>query len=116
MLIQLVSIEVLPGHREAFLEAFRINWKGTRQEPGNLRFDLLCDPDDENSFTVYEIFTGLDALKAHGQTDHYRTCIDMITPITTGRRSKRYFQPELVEDTPPAGRSAPDRPNSGSHV
>ena len=64
MLVQLVSIEVLPGHRDEFIEAFRINWEGTRQEPGNLRFDLLCDPEDQNRFTVYEIFTGIEALKA----------------------------------------------------
>ncbi|MCF3974257.1 antibiotic biosynthesis monooxygenase [Paracoccus salsus] len=104
MLIQLVSIEVLPGHRDDFLEAFRINWQGTQREPGNLRFDLLCDPEDDNRFTVYEIFIDEDALKAHGQTDHYRRCIERITPITTGQRTKRYFRPALVEDTPPAGR------------
>ncbi|MDP5308756.1 antibiotic biosynthesis monooxygenase [Paracoccus spongiarum] len=105
MLIQLVSIQVLPGHRDRFIEAFRINWEGARTEPRNLRFDLLCDPDDENSFTVYEIFADLDALKAHGQTAHYRRCIEMITPITTGQRSKRYYQPVLVEPAPPAGRA-----------
>lgn len=104
MLVQIVSIQVMPGHREAFIEAFRINWEGTRNEPGNLRFDLLVDPEDENSFTVYEVFTGPDALKLHGQTEHYRRCIELITPITTGQRSKRYFQPVLIEDTAPAGR------------
>lgn len=104
MLVQLVSIEVHPGQRDRFIEAFRINWEGTRQEPGNLRFDLLCDPEDENRFTVFEIFTGPEALAAHGRTAHYRTCIEMITPITTGQRSKRYFQPVLVEDRAPAGR------------
>ncbi len=104
MLVQLVSIEVLPGHRDEFIEAFRINWEGTRQEPGNLRFDLLCDSEDQNRFTVYEIFTGVEALKAHGQTPHYRACIEKITPITTGQRSKRYFQDVLVEPHPPEGR------------
>lgn len=104
MLIQLVSIDVLPGHRDRFIEAFRINWEGTRTEPGNLRFDLLCDPEDENRFTVYEVFTGPEALKAHGSTEHYRRCIELITPITTGRRTKRYFQPALIEPEPPKGR------------
>lgn len=106
MLIQLVMIDVRPGTRDTLIEAFRINCEGTRREPGNLRFDLLCDPDDENSFTVYEVFTGVEALKQHGQTEHYRRCVEMITPITIGQRGKRYFQPVLVEDSPPAGRQS----------
>ena len=36
MLIQMVSINVKPGHAAEFLEAFRINYEGTRQEPGFL--------------------------------------------------------------------------------
>ncbi|MDB6179235.1 antibiotic biosynthesis monooxygenase [Paracoccus sp. Z330] len=104
MFVQIVSIQVIPGHRDAFIEAFRINCEGTAQEPGNLRFDLLADPDDENSFTVYEVFSSRDALRQHGQTEHYRRCIELITPITTGQRSKRYFHPVIVEDTAPSGR------------
>lgn len=99
MLIQLVSVEVVPGQRDRFIEAMRINREGTRREPGNLRFDLLCDPSDENRFSIYEIFAGPDALEAHRQTAHYRTCVQMIDPITTGPRSKQFFQPVLVEQT-----------------
>ncbi len=34
MLIQMVSINVKQGHAAESLEAFRINYEGTRQEPG----------------------------------------------------------------------------------
>lgn len=105
MLIQLVRIRVKPGHRDAFIEAFRGNCEGTRQEPGNLRFDLLCDPDDENSFSVYEIFESEAALEIHRGTAHYRRCVELIGPITIGGRSKDYFLPVFVQP------SAPDRPN-----
>ncbi len=97
MLVQLVNIRVKPGHRDEFVEAFRINLEGSRQEPGNLRFDLLCDPEDENNFFVYEIFRDADALEAHRGTVHYRTCVDAIDPITVGSRTKRYFDPVVVE-------------------
>ncbi|MBU3029179.1 antibiotic biosynthesis monooxygenase [Paracoccus marinaquae] len=100
MLVQLVSIRVLPEHRDRFIEAFRINCEGSRREPGNLRFDLLCDPEDENSFSVYEVFTGPEALHAHVRTEHYRRCVEMITPICVGQRTKRFFTPVLVEAAP----------------
>ncbi|MDS9467054.1 antibiotic biosynthesis monooxygenase [Paracoccus sp. MBLB3053] len=97
MRIQLVEIEVRPGSRDAFIEAFRINWDGARNEAGNIRFDLLCDPENENRFSVYEIFENEAALDAHRGTDHYRECIRLIDPLTLGRRSKRFFSPVLVE-------------------
>lgn len=97
MLIQLVHIQVQPGKRDAFVEAFRLNWQGAQTEPGNIRFDLLCDPEDENNFSVYEIFADEAALDQHRATPHYRRCIELIDPLTTGRRSKRFFAPILVE-------------------
>ncbi|SMO97837.1 antibiotic biosynthesis monooxygenase [Paracoccus laeviglucosivorans] len=97
MLIQLVQIKVQPGHRDAFLRAFRLNWEGTRTEPGNIRFDLLCDPEDENSFSVYEMFRDEAALDAHRATEHFRKCIELIDPIMAERRSKRFFLPVMVE-------------------
>ncbi|ACM03533.1 antibiotic biosynthesis monooxygenase [Cereibacter sphaeroides] len=98
MLIQLVNIKVQDGTRETFLEAFRLNCDGTRKEPGNIRFDLLHDPADENNFFVYEIFESEAALDAHRQTDHYQTCVKMIDPITLGGRSKTYFTPVMVQE------------------
>lgn len=67
MLIQMVSINVKQGHAADFLEAFRINYEGTRQEPGNLRFDVLRNPDDDHSFVIYEVFKSPEALDAPPQ-------------------------------------------------
>lgn len=97
MLIQLVQIEVIPGQRDAFIDAFRLNWQGAQAEAGNIRFDLLCDPENENSFSVYEIFEDEAALDVHRGTDHYRACIAAIDPLCAARRSKRFFAPVLVE-------------------
>lgn len=98
MLIQLVNIKVQDGTRDTFLEAFTINCEGTRKEPGNIRFDLLHDPEDDNNFFVYEIFESEAALDEHRKTAHYQTCVKMIDPITLGGRSKTYFTPVLVQD------------------
>ena len=97
LLVQLVHTQVLPGKRDAFLAAFRQNWAGARDESGNLRFDLLCDPEDADSFTVDEVFENEAALDAHRATDHYRQCVAQIGPLTSGRRSKRFFTPVMLE-------------------
>ncbi|MBP1872487.1 autoinducer 2-degrading protein [Ensifer adhaerens] len=97
MLIQMVSIKVKEGHAAEFLEAFRINYEGTRREPGNLRFDVLRDPQDENTFLIYEVFQSAEALEEHRKTEHYKECVRMIDPILAGPRTKVYYNAEMAD-------------------
>lgn len=97
MLIQMVSIKVKEGHAVEFLEAFRINYEGTRREPGNLRFDVLRDPQDENTFLIYEVFQSAEALEEHRKTEHYKECVRIIDPILDGPRTKVYYNAEMAD-------------------
>lgn len=97
MLIQMVSINVKPGHAAEFVEAFRINYEGTRQEPGNLRFDVLRNPEDDHSFTIYEVFKSAEALEEHRKTAHYQECVRRIDPILAGPRTKTFYQAEMAD-------------------
>ena len=97
MLIQMVTIKVEPGNREAFLKAFADNCEGTRKEPGNLRFDMLQSATDDHEFSVFEVFESEEALEAHRRTAHYRRCVETIEPITLGGRTKTYYEPVSVE-------------------
>jgi autoinducer 2-degrading protein len=97
MLIQMVSINVKQGHAAEFLEAFRINYEGTRREPGNLRFDVLRNPEDDHSFTIYEVFTSSEALDEHRKTPHYQECVRRIDPILAGPRTKTFYQVEMAD-------------------
>ncbi|MGF6177272.1 antibiotic biosynthesis monooxygenase [Ensifer sp. 4252] len=97
MLIQMVSINVKEGCAAEFLEAFRINYEGTRREPGNLRFDVLRDPQDENTFLIYEVFQSAEALEDHRKTEHYKECVRIIDPILAGPRTKIYYNAEMAD-------------------
>jgi autoinducer 2-degrading protein len=97
MLIQMVSINVKPGHADEFLEAFRINYEGTRLEPGNLRFDVLRNPEDEHSFVIYEVFRSPEALDEHRKTPHYQECVRRIDPILAGPRTKTFYKVEMAD-------------------
>lgn len=97
MLIQMVSINVKQGHAAEFLEAFRINYEGTRHEPGNLRFDVLRDPEDEHKFVIYEVFKSSEALEEHRKTPHYQECVRRIDPILAGPRTKTFYNVEMAD-------------------
>lgn len=91
MYVQFVTINVKPGFSDAFEEAFRINYEGSRKEPGNHRFDVLRSPDDPLAYTIYEVFESEAAFLAHKQTPHYAECTRRINPITVQPRPKQYF-------------------------
>ncbi|MEQ1941533.1 antibiotic biosynthesis monooxygenase [Mesorhizobium sp. VNQ89] len=92
MFVQLVHIRLKPGCVEQFLEVFRVNYEGTRAEPGNYRFDVLQDPEDENHFVIYEVFENAAAVDAHRQTEHYRRTTEGLKALmSTGERQKQFF-------------------------
>jgi len=93
MFVQLVHIRIKPGRVQDFFEVFRINFEGTRAEPGNYRFDVLQDPDDDHHFVIYEAFENEAAVDAHRQTEHYRRTVDGLNELmTTATREKQYFR------------------------
>ena len=71
MYVACVTIFVKPENVGQFIEATYDNAANTRQEPGNLRFDVLQAEDDPNRFMLYEAYRQKDDLTRHQQTAHY---------------------------------------------
>ncbi|WP_428697409.1 antibiotic biosynthesis monooxygenase [Stappia sp.] len=92
MFVQLVHIHVKPDRIGDFLDAFRINYEGTIREPGNLRFDVLQDPEDETRFTIVEIFRSAESVDDHRRTDHYKKTVALLEDIMSGPRSKDIYR------------------------
>ena len=95
----LVEINIKEGKELEFLDVFERNHIGTRQEPGNFRFDVLRDPEVRTRFYAYEVYVNEAALEEHRKTAHYHRCVAELEPIMTGSRSKKIFEwvfPETV--------------------
>ena len=92
MYVVCVTVKVKPEFVEQFKEAIRLNHEGTRQEPGNLRFDVLQGEDDPARFFLYEVYKQKEDFAAHQQTEHFfkwrSTVTDMMAEPRVG---VRYF-------------------------
>ncbi len=98
MFVQLVHIRIKPNRIDEFLEVFRGNFEGTRNEPGNYRFDVLQDPQDAHHFVIYEAFEDEAAVDAHRRTDHYKATVEGLSQLmTTGTREKEFFRMVLPD-------------------
>jgi quinol monooxygenase YgiN len=58
-------------HIDDAVAAFRAMASATRQEPGNLAYDIFRGIDDEQEFYIVEHWASAAALSAHEQTDHF---------------------------------------------
>ena len=71
MYVVSVTVHVQPDQVAAFLDATLDNARHTRQEPGNVRFDVSQAADDPTRFLLYEVYHTPEDFTAHQQTDHY---------------------------------------------
>jgi autoinducer 2-degrading protein len=71
MIVTAVTVHVKPEYIDDFIEASVKNHKGSIQEPGNLRFDVLQCTTDPARFLLYEAYESEEAAAAHKKTRHY---------------------------------------------
>ena len=74
-----VTIQIKPEHRDAFMEAMLGDAQGSvENEPGCLRFDVIQDLTDPNRIHLYEVYRDDAAIEAHRQAPHYLKWRDTI--------------------------------------
>jgi len=81
MFVVCVHVHVIPEHRNAFVEATLENARNTIQEPGNLRFDVNQQSDNENRFVLYEVYRDEAGMAAHKETPHYAKWAETVAPM-----------------------------------
>ncbi|MEN6627919.1 MAG: antibiotic biosynthesis monooxygenase [Candidatus Sumerlaeia bacterium] len=91
MFVVSVSVHVKPENVQDFIDSILENARGTRQEPGNLRFDVLQDKEDASHFMLYEVYRSEDDLRAHQTTPHYLGWREKANPwMAQARKGTRY--------------------------
>ena len=71
MYVVSVTVDVKPERVQAFIDATLNNARNSRQEPGNVRFDVLQAEADPRQFLLYEVYRSADDFTKHQQTEHY---------------------------------------------
>ena len=101
MYVVCVTVKVKAGKEDDFLAATRENFKGTRQEPGNVRFDVLRGEEDGSQFFLYEVYRSKEDFVAHQKTPHYikwkETVADWMAEPRKGVKHSSIL-PEPAED------------------
>lgn len=92
MLIHQVFIRVKPEFLDAFLEATKENSRGSIQEPGCVRFDILQQKDDSTRIVLHEIYRNQSDLDHHRTTAHFAQWRDTVPEMFAEPRYSVQFQ------------------------
>jgi autoinducer 2-degrading protein len=95
MYVVFVTAMVKPAHVAEFIAATLDNARGTRKEPGNLRFDVLQGDDDPARISLYEAYQSKEDFAAHQTTPHYlkwrEAVADWLAQPRTSTKNKTLF-------------------------
>jgi len=80
MYVVCVTVHVKPENVKDFIEATLENARKTRQEAGNVRFDVLQAVEPETQFFLYEVYRSAEDFAAHQQTPHYLKWRETVAP------------------------------------
>ena len=80
----LVTFKVKAGNEKKFEEAFAPCLTATRKEPGCVAYILNRDPDEANTYIMYESFKGVPGLEAHMKEKHTQTLLATVIPMCEG--------------------------------
>jgi autoinducer 2-degrading protein len=80
MVVTIVEVQVKSENIEQFIAATIENHKGSIQERGNMRFDVLQSPQDPSLFLLYEAYDSEQSAAAHKNTAHYAKWKDSVAP------------------------------------
>ena len=78
----IVKTKLNPGTRKTFLDAMLPNAEASvQEESGCLVFDVLEAREEDDTFYLYEVYTGPDALAVHKETPHYAACRQVVNDL-----------------------------------
>jgi quinol monooxygenase YgiN len=88
----IATLKIKDGTADAFEAAFRTLQAAVRaNEPGNHAYQLTRSKADPLTYKVLEIYADADALKAHGESAHFKAAGPALAGALAGRPDVEYL-------------------------
>jgi len=76
-------LKARPGKAGELVTLLRALASHSRSEPGNLRWDLWQDQQDETTFIIDELYKDIDSVEAHRATPHFQNYASRINELAS---------------------------------
>lgn len=76
MIIIHATLQVKPEQEEQFLSGIKSLIQATRQEPGNVSYELFKSLEQEHLYTMVELWKDMDAARSHNASEHFTAFVE----------------------------------------
>jgi quinol monooxygenase YgiN len=85
-------VDVIPPRKDECIAILKAMSADTPKDAGNLRYEVLQQPNRTNHFTVTEAWKDKASLDAHAGADHTRQFRDKLAPMAGALYDERFYQ------------------------
>ena len=75
MILIHAQFQVQADKEQAFLEEIRILITDSRNENGNVSYDLMKDTEKEYVYTMVEVWQDMNSVEIHNKSDHFTSFV-----------------------------------------
>ncbi|ANU13930.1 antibiotic biosynthesis monooxygenase [Planococcus halocryophilus Or1] len=97
MIIIHANLQVQPAQEQAFLEAAKTVIEGSRQEAGNISYDLKKSTDQEQHYTMVEVWKDAEAIQAHNTSEHFQAFVQKAPTFMAAPMDLNAYSAETVK-------------------
>jgi len=88
----LTHVDVVPPSKDACMELLKGMSTDTPKDPGNLRYDVLQQPNRPNHFTVSETWASPEGVDGHAMAPHTRAFREKLAPMAGALYDERFYK------------------------
>ncbi|MCA1023853.1 putative quinol monooxygenase [Halobacillus litoralis] len=89
--------EVAPDQEQAFLNEIRPLIQSSREEEGNVSYDLVKDMEKEYTYKMVEVWQNAEAVEKHNQSEHFQTFVGKASDFLAAPLSIHIYEGEEVQ-------------------
>ncbi len=97
MIVCIAKFKVKPCMRETFLQNSRACILASRAEEGNIGYDALLDPDDQDGVVYVEQWRDMEAVSVHNKSEHYLSNQAQSTALRVGTPQVMLYEATPIE-------------------
>ncbi|PEE44785.1 putative quinol monooxygenase [Bacillus pseudomycoides] len=97
MIIIHAVFQVDPAKQQAFLEEIQPLIHGSREESGNVSYDLYKDTEKENVYTMVEVWQDAEAVASHNTSKHFTSFVSKANQFLTAPLDIKVYDGQPVK-------------------
>ncbi|MEY8347939.1 putative quinol monooxygenase [Bacillus cereus] len=97
MIIIHAVFQVDPAKQQTFVEEIKPLIRDSREESGNVSYDLYKDTEKESVYTMVEVWQDAEAVASHNTSEHFTSFVSKASQFLTAPLDIKVYDGQLVK-------------------